>query len=372
MRVGYAFFGFLADMKLDEDGAELSTPDGNATYSWSIIWEMQRRGYMTFGMQDDRDYPAWKRNKSSAFASFSQEKRLSAYENVRQTRGATLPELDLLLIEWRFPIPGRNCGEPLGDRSFSYDPFVHQPDLARQYELLKHYKQTKTKIVIWDLDHKLLKEDELQWRPDAILETSSKPLELSMKRTKVEPPTVVEDLLQWPTLPSDCYRKLVYVGSRYERDDVITEWIKPTSDCYPNEVEFWGNWMKTVDECRNLWPNVKFNDRITTRDFRRVYGTAVACPLLAKRSYLESGFITPRPWEALLFGTIPVGFSTMNGVEKYVLEGCVARDPDDLKHVIDWMSFADLNDRDSCRKKNVEQLEFMDVRHFVDVLEKLL
>lgn len=367
MRVGYSYWGFTGDHKLDDAGKEISAPDGNSTYSWSIIWEMQRRGYRVFTMQKDRDWPAFRLHGKFNFSAFSQKKRFDAYLNTFTTHGETLPTLDILLLEWRFPIPGRNVGLPPEDPNY-------QPDLDRQNELIRHYAGTGTKIIIWDLDHKLTLEDEqsfVQWGgPAAIFETSVEPREQMWKRTRVEPPFHIPDLLQHPTLPPDPARKLVYVGSRYERDDVITEWIKPTSDAFPGQVEFWGNWLKTVDECRKLWPNVSYNDRITTKDFRRVYGTAGACPLLAKRSYLESGFITPRPWEALLFGTLPIGLAAAKGIENYV--EFIAGDPSDMIEIAELTCGADVKIRDEYRRANVEKLEFMDAARFVGKMEAVL
>lgn len=360
MRVGYSYWGFLGDHKMDDSGKELSTPDGNATYSWSIIHEMQRRGWTVYMMQQDRDWPAFKSMGKNLFASFSQAKRMEAYLRMLQTWGERFPELDVLILEWRFPIPGRNTG-------VSPDSKDYQPDLDRQIRLLEHYKGTKTKIIFWDLDHKVELKDEERWQPDAIFETSVEPRKLLVPRTRVEPPIVVADLMQYPTLPSDPNRKLVYIGSRYERDDIITEWVKPTSDQYPNHVEFWGNWLKTVDECRKLWPNVSYNDRITTKDFRRVYGTAGACPLLAKRSYLETGFITPRPWEALMFGTIPVGLAPAKGISQYTVH--IAHSGDDMVEVAETLAGADLAARDQCRKDNVDMLDFMDASRFVNKVE---
>jgi len=378
LRIGYSYWGFLGDNKVDNGGAEISAPDGNATYSWSLIWEMQRRGHTVHLMQEDRDWPGWRRWGSGNFAAFSQEKRTEAYTKLLHTFGSSeiLPELDVLLVEWRFPIVGRNCVQGPSPDKFLFMMNIQegviadgfQPDLFRQVQILNHYKGKKTKIIFWDLDHKVEKRDEEYWKPDAIFETSETPLELSMKRTRVEPPFIISDLLQHTTLPADPARKLVYIGSRYERDDIITKWIKPASDRYPNEVEFHGNWLKTADECRKLWPNVSYNDRCTVKDFRKIYGTAMACPLLAKKSYLESGFITPRVWEALLFGTLPVGLGTAKGIEQYVLDEMIVWDPDDLIHMMDWLP-QDEEERRKMRESNVEKLEFMDARHFVDKVE---
>ena len=77
MRLGYSYWGFLADRKF-KDGVEVSTPDGNAAYSWSILNEAQRRGWDTYLMQKDRDCDfvyGESFNPKDAFKSFSQTKR---------------------------------------------------------------------------------------------------------------------------------------------------------------------------------------------------------------------------------------------------------------------------------------------------------
>ena len=375
MRFGYAYWGFLGDEKMDAEGRELSTPDGNATYSWSIIYEALKRGWSVFKMHEDRDLHAWRRKGRDLFSAFNSAKRLDAYQYSTPTEGWALPELDILLIEWRWPIPGRNCNVENGRVYFNGAGPLDHPDrdLQRQIQLLNHYKNKKTKIVIWDLDHKLTEEDERIWSPNAIFETSRKPRKLLLDRVKVEPPTIISDLSEFITLPSDVHRKLVYVGSRYERDDVIEEWIKPVSDKFPGEVEFWGNWTRPeiLNEVKKMWPNIKYNGRITTKDFRKAYGDAVACPLLAKKSYLETGFITPRPWEALLFGTIPVGLSTHYGIENYVMRECIAKDADDLADTVEWLAGMNEGHRRFFREENIKLISHMDVKNFVDELEKV-
>lgn len=363
LRVGYSAWGFLGDNKI-ENGIEVSTPDGNASYSWSILWELQQRGYQVFWMQKNRDAEAvsqfWRKN----FSSFSNEKRWLAYQATYQTGGRDLPDLDILLLEWRFPIPGRNTDDDVMSSAY-------QPDLRRQSQLLEHYSARGTKIVVWDLDHKLTVADEEMLlkldRKVAVFETSVSPLNQWITRTRVEPPVVPSALTEHPTLPSDAMQKSVYIGSRYERDDVITEWLGPLMNFFPMSVQFWGNWMNTVDECRKLWPHVKYNARVTMKDFRRVYGNASTCPLLAKRSYLESGFITPRPWEAVIFGTIPVGLGTHKGIEQYT--PIVAHTPTEMISHAAWLSRCSLQERNTIREETAHLLSRCDVKHFVDRLE---
>ena len=373
MRIGYSYWGFLGDQKLDANGKELSTPDGNATYSWAILHEALRRRHDVYAMQEDRDEPAYDKLGLANFNAFSRWNRCSAYGLTKQTVGTDneFPELDVLLLEWRMPIIGRNC-ERAGDGFLYYDPKIHQPDWERQRQLLDHYGSKDTKIIVWDLDHKFMESDELESECDAIFETSARPRRFTMDRISVEFPTLVRDLLQYPTKSADLRQKLVYIGSRYERDDVITEWIKPASERFPGMVWFYGNWLKSLDECKKLWPCVNYQDRITTSGFREAYGEAVACPLLAKRSYLETGFITPRPYEALLFGTLPIGLKTHLGVERYVLPGHIAESGEHMVELVEEMSNYAYHVRDMFRRNNVEQLEFMDAKYFVDKIEDVV
>lgn len=366
LRLGYSFHGFLADVKLDGHGNEISTPDGNATYSWSILWEAQRRGHTVYLMQEDRDWQSFLKFGKSLFSAFSQEKRKLAYQRCLRTSWSfgsewnDYPELDVLLLEWRFPILGRNTSEMRGLPGY-------QSDLDRQHELLEHYSGTKTKVVIWDLDHKLELVDEANWLPDAIFETSVEPRDLCVKRTRVEPPFVIDDLLQHPTRPADPKKMLVYIGSRYERDNVIDEWIKPISDEIPGAVRFVGKWDA---DARRRWPNISFGERVGVAGFAREYGDAVAVPLLAKRSYMEVGFVTPRPWEAVLFGSLPIGFVGHRGIENY--SSAVARNADDLFDLVQIYSSNGETIRKIDREEMAHRLQFMDVKNFVDKIEGVM
>ena len=55
MRIGYSYWGFLGDHKVF-GGREVSTPDGNSTYSWSIVHEALEHGHEVWMMQQDRDW----------------------------------------------------------------------------------------------------------------------------------------------------------------------------------------------------------------------------------------------------------------------------------------------------------------------------
>lgn len=368
MRIGYLFRGYLADVKMDKAGQEVSTPDGNATYSWSIEHECHRRGYHLIPLGPNLDAPAVLREGEAAFAAFSQKKRVSSYERMIRGGWARLsdlgfPELDLLLVEWRWPIPGRNTPDDRGRPDF-------QPDLDRQTEVIRHYSDAGVPIVVWDLDHKFTIDDAEQWEDRVkVIETATRPRQRSIvPATRVEPPTVTADLLQHRMVDRMPTHHFGYIGSRYERDETIDEWIRPITPPGTHRAKFWGKW-EPAEDVRQRWPGITFAGRIGVRGFYDAYSRVAVVPLLAKESYYRTGFITPRPWEAILFGTVPVGLACHNDVGQYVPH--VARDPEDLLLYAKQVRSLSPVRREVLREEAAHRLSHMDVRNFVDVLERL-
>src|SRR5690606_19517767 len=128
------------------------------TYSWSIEDAAHTRKWQVIPLGENRDAPAAKNLGAALFSAFSQQRRAASYERMLR-RGWTkdsdrkFPELDLVLIEWRFPIPGRNTPDMKGKPGY-------QRDLERQREVIDHYGARGVPIVIWDLDHKLTEDEE--------------------------------------------------------------------------------------------------------------------------------------------------------------------------------------------------------------------
>lgn len=365
MKIGYSFWGFLGDHKEDDKGNPLSTPDGNAAYGLYLIDALQKAGHEVVFLQQDRDWTVFQRRGKYDFSSFSEQRRFGAY--LKAGRNLGFPDIDVLFLEWRFPIPGRNTPDMIDSPNY-------QPCLQRQNELINHYRAKGTKIIIWDLDHKLTIEEERDVNPLVVLETSASPRKLAAPRMRVEPPVAITDLMQHKPLTLDKNRKLVYIGSRYERDDVIEEWIRPVSDRFPGQVEFWGNWTADYNfaEVKAKWPNVKYCDRIAMKDFSKAYGSAVAVPLLAKKSYLETGFITPRIWEALIFGSLPVGLSHHRDIHVYLPSDLIARDAQDLGDIVQRLSVTTAEEREQLRHAVAARIEFMDASNFVKVIESVI
>lgn len=366
MRIGYLFRGFLGDVKMAPDGSETSTPDGNATYSWSIEHECERRGYKLIPLGPNLDAPAATRLGEGLFSAFSGRKRLLSYERML-IRGWTrlsdvkLPDLDLVLIEWRWPIPGRNTPDDRGSPNY-------QDDLERQDAVLRHYGDRGTPIVVWDLDHKVEMPMRTAWQRYGVhvIETAAKPQRWAHR---VEPPFVITDLLQHDIDQRMPSHHLGYIGSRYERDETIDEWILPITPPGTHRARFWGKW-EPLEEVRKRWSGITFSGRIGVSGFREAYSRIAAVPLLAKRSYYECGFVTPRVWEAVLFGAIPIGLRRHLGIEAYVTN-VAANSQELLEHAV-WLRGLSPIRRRVVREESAHMLSHMDVRHFVDVIEGLV
>lgn len=363
MRVGYLFRGFLGDVKLGPDMSEVSTPDGNATYSWTIEHECQRRRYQLIPLGQNMDAPAASTMGDGLFASFSSAKRADSYERMLR-RGWThlsdrrFPELDVVIIEWRWPIPGRNTES---DRGLS----GYQNDLERQEEVLQVYSERGTPIIVWDLDHKLTIANERKWGFD-VIETAVRPVR---DHVQVEPPCLTSDLLQFDIDERMPSYHLGYIGSRYERDETIDRWIHPITPVRTHRAKFWGKW-EPRDDVRNRWPGIAFADRIGVRGFREAYSRVAVVPLLAKQSYYDSGFITPRSAEAVMFGSIPVGLEGHLGIEDYTVYRA-ANAQMLLEEATRIRTMSPIRRR-VLREEAAHVLYKTDVRGFMDVIEGLV
>src|SRR5262245_53401099 len=119
MRIGYSTWGFLSAGIVD-------TPDGSRAYRRPFIDELVRHGADVGLVQANRDL---------------NEAGVDLSANYRWDDG--MPDLDAMIFEWRWPLPGRNitaCGSPR-----------HTCDLHRQTELVGHYTDAGLPTLIWDL-----------------------------------------------------------------------------------------------------------------------------------------------------------------------------------------------------------------------------
>ena len=381
--IGYSFWGFLGDMKFGNDGKIVSTPDGNAFYSWSIIYELQQRGYNVYQMMPDRDFNgSMILGNDILFQSWAKDKRKYAYENMVKTFDMldfsklsesdvfacwdewNCGDLDIVLHEWRMDIPGRNTDDARGSRGW-------QPDLFFQNCLIDYCIKYGIKMVIFDLDYKLTE--------DHIKELKSRRLKFNVfelgnkwlgKRwaKKVYIPFDFKSIYEFKP---KCFisDKLVYVGNRYERDWCIDKYIPSGMD----GVAVYGNWDEGGRDSKKRWPDIDFRHRLQTCEMHDVYSNSASTILLAKHDYCKFEFMTARVIEALFYCSVPLFIEEYGdelikkfagGAAKYL----TVRSADDVEKKSSEL-FTNYVMRCTIINSMRERAEkFMDVRFFVDEL----
>jgi len=360
MKIGYAFWGFISDYKI-KGNKEISTPDGNAFYSWSIFSALLEAGHEVFRMMPNRDEDSFNAYGKNAFGAFAKEKRNFVYSNYKNYWPK---DLDILLLEWRFPIPGRNCDVDMGSKNF-------QPDLLIQKRLIEKYSNGKTKIIIFDLDYKLTEKDEREVKPLCVLETSNKPKKLFSPRISVEIPFDFDSIMEFSVDKANKENAFIYVGNRYERDNSVEKYLVPLAKKEKINVNLYGNWLESGRDSKERWPFFNYNTRIATRFFRGAYKNSGATLLLAKDEYTKRGFMTARILEAIFFGTIPIGVSDFYNIKKYLPDNLIANDAYDVAEIIKH-SIKDYRWRKKIINELRVNLSFMDCRNFVKTIEDII
>lgn len=395
MKIGYSFWGYLGDTKFDLSGNVVSTPDGNAFYSWSIINKLLEEGHQVYSIMPDRDYSAfcyYTTNGKHLFDSWCTEQRKTAYfkmcniwdnnkfvcshnykfifDKVRENKlynclEKELDKLDIVLHEWRMPIDGRNI-------NVSDDDYIrYQPDLDIQNCILKYFNEhPEKKLIIFDLDYKL---DVNELNKPISYGNNIYVFELGYKLSSkysnayhVEIPFDFRYINEFDlTRDGTPYINLVYVGNRYERDWCIDKYI-PTEI---NGVKVYGNWCESGRDSKERWPNINFGNRVQTADMDSIYGNSKATILLAKKEYLENSFMTARILEAIFYGSVPLFIEEYGKetIEKYA--GKLAPYLT-VKNKADVIDLVYALEDDKLRIGSIEylrkHLEFMDVKNFVN------
>lgn len=345
MKVGYSFWGFLSDYRLF-NGEEISASDGCYLYVWSIINELVKRGHSVYRMMPDRDNESVSKYGLEAFSLFSKDKRYRAYNSLQEKK---YPELDVLFLEWRWEIPGRNSGTDKNNSEYT-------PDLDIQTQLLDYYSKTDTIIIASDQDYKMNSED--YKKVDVVFDWGFK------HGWHVDVPFDWEEIWQFPIKELRTY-PICYVGSRYERDWAVDKYLGSIGSNV--DITLFGNWLERGRESDKKWPSLKFpsNKRISNFELKEILSSTFLSPLLAKEDYCKFGLMTGRIIECLLFGCVPVGVSEFYGVRKYLPEGLVISDANHFLGLAKDNQVSKMLLIDQLRSS----LSWMDVSHFVDRIE---
>ncbi|WP_203615367.1 hypothetical protein [Streptomyces sp. SID13726] len=281
MRIGYSFWGFLGNGITD-------TPDGGRSHRRPFINALRARGHEIVFLQANRDLLEADDDLGGAYV----------FDD-------GLPEIDVLFLEWRWPISGRNtsvCGTE-----------GHTCDLHRQGELLMHYAvQLGMPTVIWDKD-RTLRIDSI-WRrapQTAVCEAALAP---SPGAHRLLFPVDDQLLAQadphaLATAPRDL--DLSYVGNQYDRDHHFDHYFAPAAAHLSHQVG--GKWPRT-----ERWPHVHFLGRIPFPQAHELYSRSLATVLMLPERYAVVGQMTQRIFEAVLAGCLPLAPADILRVEQFV------------------------------------------------------
>ena len=400
-RCGYSFWGYLADTKRNQFREKVSSPDGNAFYSWCIIRELQKRGYNVERLMPERDWsPVIQTDsESNAFKSWVKDDRYYAwcnstplmitptYENIalhsnlcerEQNVREYLTNIvskhiegcEFVLHEWRMLIKGRNDINTLINDLHNW-----QPDYMIQEIIIDECIRQDIKLFIFDLDYKLT--------IDMYLDMIAKGANITILELGKKWSSISKELnLREVYIPFDfdhindfsikelSQRKndLVYVGNRYERDWCIYKYIPEDL----NNVTIYGNWLEGDRDSAKRWSRLKFRGRIQTGDMYSVYSNSICTILLAKREYCMHGFMTARLLESIFYGSVPLFIEEYGKdvIEEFAgdyADILTVKDKQDVKDKIDMFkqqSKLFLDVINYLRRR----LKFMDVKYFVNIL----
>ncbi|MGF0174287.1 glycosyltransferase family protein [Streptomyces sp. Marseille-Q5077] len=336
MKIGYSFWGFLGNGVTD-------TPDGGRSHRRPFIDALLDRGHDIVFLQADRD-------------------RLEACDDLgsKYIFDGGFPNVDVLFLEWRWAIPGRNtttCGTE-----------GHTCDLHRQAQLINHYTvRHQTPTVIWDKDRTLRAES--VWRTTSHTRVCEAALAPTHGAHSLLFP-VAENLLTQadPVALAAQRRDLVlgYVGNQYDRDEPFDRFFAPAAARVAHLVA--GKWTET-----NRWPHVHFLGRIPFEAAAGVYGKSLATVLMLPERYAAVGQMTQRIFEAVLAGCLPLAPADIRYVNRFVPDELVVRSGRDvierlshLREIAGTQQHADLIA--AC----VDRLRLFGLSKQVDTLESLL
>ena len=368
--IGYSYWGFLADIKMNDKYETISTPDGNAFYSWSIIRELQKNNDVC-AIMPDRDKYAVEKLGKDAFASWITEARYDAYNKLYHINytdkwsrdilfniwdAAGVYKFDYILHEWRMPIAGRNNLIAFNDPNF-------QPDFFIQNYLLDYCNLHHVKLIIFDLDYKVPPEFD-----------NYKIIELGCKHgSKVYIPFDFDFINEFKINPVESRKdNLVYIGNRYERDWCIDKYIPMNLE----NCTVYGNWNESGRNSSDEWPHIKFGHRLQLNEMHDVYSNSICTVLLAKEEYCKYHFMTARLIEAIFYGTIPLfieeyGVDTIKEFAGKYAEFLTVKS---AKDVVDKINYFKCHPEEYINiiKYLRDYLRKMDVSNFVNALNEVI
>jgi hypothetical protein len=344
---------------------------GDVFFLPDLILGLDKAGYKVYALQEDLD------KQQPRFENFLVEDRTKAYNLINFTK--ELPDLDIVVVEWRWKMDGRNWNGEDGRDSVPMD------DYYRQMEILEYYhNHTNTQVFIIDSDHKLSEDDERKWFKARILTFAQFPKEIIKKRQYVYWPfdskrlTDREKYVHAPfsyrqenTYCTDPNFILSYIGNNYERDNEFNYWIGGIEHLLNSRIHLYGNWAKYPNKLLTLQEShssIVFHPKITKADMTYIYSRSLAVPLLAKDDYNTYGHMTHRLEEVMYSGSLPIGFAHFKGIEKFVIPELIAKDDTHFFGILEKLAGQTYEERLELWKKQINHFQY-GPDDFIKVLE---
>ncbi|GAB3146950.1 hypothetical protein GCM10027290_29470 [Micromonospora sonneratiae] len=301
MLIGYSFWGFLGPGVVD-------TPDGGRSHRRPLVDGLRQAGHHIVFLQPNRDLCDAGLDLNSSYQ-----------------WDAGMPDLDILFLEWRWPIPGRNttpCGRP-----------GHTCDLHRQAELVAHYThRLGAPTILWDKDRQLDPTDPLRHtRNVTICEPALHPNPGATTLLFPIADTILDAADPGELAARHRSTPLVYVGNQYDRDDAFDTFFAPAAAHLPHLIA--GKWTDT-----RRWPSLNFVGRVPFPQVAQIHANALATVLLLPERYAQAGQLTQRIFEAVLAGCAPLLPTTVRGVAELVPASLHVRHATDVRHRVGWLA----------------------------------
>ena len=360
MNILYFYWGFLGDVKYKPNGDLGSFPDGNAFYSWSIIRELQKRNNDVY-IIEDRDKIGYNKLGDNLFNSFAKKERLDCYKKLKIFNENI--DIDYAIIEWRWPIPGRNTIDVKGTD-------IYQPDLEYMQNCINYCNKKNIPFIVFDLDYKINEEDIKKYNIKYIIELGNKwQNNKNVNSIRIQIPfdfsIINEKQIKIDNIQNDC----IYIGSRYERD-----WCM---HYLPKNTVVHGNWLEPGHgDPIHEFPNLIFKKRLSASEIFEPYNDSIATVLLAKKEYCEQGFMTARLIEAIFYGTVPLFIKEYgeNVIRQYcgkLYSFLIVNNSKDVENTIRILK-NDIILRYDIIKYLRKHLRFMDCKFFIDDIQELI
>jgi len=280
VKIGYSFWGFLGTGVTD-------TPDGGRSHRRVLIDGLRSSGHDIVFMQPNRDRIEAGLDLSDVY-----------------TWDASLPEIDVLFLEWRWPIAGRN--------TTSCSAAGHTCDLHRQQHLVGHYThRLRTHTIIWDKDRRLPTDDPLRATSNVVVCEAAlhpTPGAVSLLFPVADDALEAADPAALAATPRAL--PLAYVGNQYDRDSAFDAYFSPAAARHDHLVA--GKWTDTA-----AWPHVSFVGRVPFAEVAKIHNRTLATVLLLPDRYARAGQMTQRLVEAVLAGCLPLAPTSIRSVQRF-------------------------------------------------------